>query len=506
MRFTKIIGNVDSSLIAKAESALTKILIELGLRYNNYSVGNNLGGDPFLFSMLHLCESWAIGNSESIQKSNIESISTAATDGKRFYWNVNFVLNQTPIGLRLIAAHESMHAIFMHPNRRGNRIPKLWNIAVDFIVNNMIMEDLKLRKKDSKTEVEAKKEVVNIFTKNLGKFITFKQYSQMLIDPFSKIDGLDELYNKKQNKSSDKNNDNKNYFFFADPDLPLEMKRPEKIYDYFYKLLPKCPKCGRVGIYHNKENNKYNNGNKCKCEDCNKGYDILERGDLLDNHIDCKEDEEKLAKKITDIIESAKRISGKIPAGLEEELNTLTKPKVSWKDIIRSQLFKTRTGNKKNDWTKFKSRPMFGGILAPKKKKYFAKFAVILDTSGSMSTEDMSRGISQLQSLDERNEGIVIPVDSEVYWNKVSKLKNTSKEELLKIKIIGRGGTVLLEAINEYEKHVSTQDFMIIITDSFFMDSDLYKMKNPKIPVYWLVTSNNIDFKPPFGRVINLIE
>ena len=33
-------------------------------------------------------------------------------------------------------------------------------------------------------------------------------------------------------------------FFYADPDIAADMKRPEKIYDYLYNLLPKCPKCG----------------------------------------------------------------------------------------------------------------------------------------------------------------------------------------------------------------------------------------------------------------------
>ena len=32
-------------------------------------------------------------------------------------------------------------------------------------------------------------------------------------------------------------------------DLEEEMKRPEKIYDLLYSLLPKCPKCGRLGMY-----------------------------------------------------------------------------------------------------------------------------------------------------------------------------------------------------------------------------------------------------------------
>ena len=367
---------------------------------------------------------------------------TAATDGKRFYWNPKFVLKQSRIGLRIICGHEAWHALYMHPQRRGSRLPKLWNIAVDYIVNGTVMEDLKTRKQNP----------AECFKKHLGNYMTLPQYCELLKDPFSKIKGFEDLDPIADNAASDVVLPNPNEdreltakeikelekrekapkFYFADPDLEEDMKRPEKIYDILYKLLPKCSKCGRIGIYQppkpkpqkgkgkGKKKEKgdqqagdqqqgdqqgqdqgdqqgqdqgdqpgdqgqgqhdHGDGQGCgcgdpngqnpgqgsgqgqscngdePCDECGGGVDVFGLGNTLDDHMDTEESQEKLAKRISEAMESAKRMAGHIPAALEDELGKLTAPKISWRDIIRARLLKARAGNGRNDWTKFRTRP-----------------------------------------------------------------------------------------------------------------------------------------------------
>ena len=80
-------------------------------------------------------------------------------------------------------AHEALHAIYMHPSRRGSRNPKLWNIAVDYIVNGTVMEDFKARKMDPKEE----------FSKNLGRYMNLQNFCILIRDPFAKIAGFEDL-------------------------------------------------------------------------------------------------------------------------------------------------------------------------------------------------------------------------------------------------------------------------------------------------------------------------
>jgi predicted metal-dependent peptidase len=239
------------------------------------------------------------------------------------------------------------------------------------------------------------------------------------------------------------------------------------------------------------------------CDTCCSGYDVLGQGATLDEHMDASEEPDKMAKRISDAIRAAKQMAGRIPSGLEDELGALTAPKIRWQDFVRTQLVKCRNGNSRNDWTRFRSRPLFAGILVPRRNGMVSRFGCLLDTSASMSREDMAYGLSQLQSLDERSEGVVVSADCEIYWQQATKLRSVKASELMKIKPIGRGGTCLSSFVNEYESHIGKQDFLILITDGFLLKEDVENMRQPSVPVYWVITNDSV-FDPPFGRAFNL--
>ena len=172
MKFSRIVGKIDPKLVQQAEDKLSKVFLELGVRYDNEHVGSGMGGDPLIFSLMYPVDHVCTMN-----------IPTAATDGKRYYWNPKFVLKHSAKGLRIICGHEAWHAIYMHPSRRGSRNPKLWNIAVDYIVNGTVMEDFKSRKKDAAME----------FNKNLGRYMKLDQFCELVKDPWAKIPGFEDL-------------------------------------------------------------------------------------------------------------------------------------------------------------------------------------------------------------------------------------------------------------------------------------------------------------------------
>lgn len=62
-------------------------------------------------------------------------IDTMAVDGTRMYHYPEFVLGLTENQLKGVVAHETMHCAYKHMTRRGNRHPKLWNIAGDYVIN-----------------------------------------------------------------------------------------------------------------------------------------------------------------------------------------------------------------------------------------------------------------------------------------------------------------------------------------------------------------------------------
>lgn len=535
MKFSKMIGKVDPALKREAEEKLSTVFTELSLNYTNRSSGSKLGGDPFIFQLVFPVEQVCVGDEGKVGPSD-RAITTAATDGKRYYWNADFVKSLSRIGLRLVIAHEAFHAIYMHPQRRGGRHPWLWNIAVDYIVNFNILADLKTRGFDG----------AKVFNEHLGTFIELKKYADILSG---------------KTKPSDKDKDKK--CFFADPNLPEDLRKPEAIYEYLYNQIQKCPKCGKPtpgqgqqakGKNQKGQQNQQGQGaggqdqkdqkgqkgqkggkgqqgqepgegggggHSCGDHDhdgdgegdgdgqgggghsCDHGNEHGPLGELLDDHLDADASQDELAKRLAEAAEISRRLAGTVPAGMQDELGQLLAPKMRWQDVIRSKIQKVRQGHGRNDWNRFKTRQLMAGVMIPKRKEFFARFRVLLDTSGSMGQEDMAWGISQLQCIDERGEGTITPADCTIYWDDTITIKKANREELSKVKVVGRGGTMFCHFFEEYEERLGEADFIIMITDGYLLGDDLINMKKPKIPVYWILTASH-NFKPPFGKVFDL--
>jgi predicted metal-dependent peptidase len=65
-----------------------------------------------------------------------EWCTTAATDGRNFYYNTRFIQLLQPKEIEFLFGHEVLHCVYDHFGRRGTRDPQLWNIANDFCVNS----------------------------------------------------------------------------------------------------------------------------------------------------------------------------------------------------------------------------------------------------------------------------------------------------------------------------------------------------------------------------------
>jgi predicted metal-dependent peptidase len=65
---------------------------------------------------------------------------TLAVDGSTIYYDENFVMETEIPLLRSAVAHEVGHCVFDHMTRRGSREPAKWNIAADYVVNDMIVD------------------------------------------------------------------------------------------------------------------------------------------------------------------------------------------------------------------------------------------------------------------------------------------------------------------------------------------------------------------------------
>ena len=65
---------------------------------------------------------------------------TMATDGRKIYYNVAFVLELSIKSIASVIAHECLHVALGHHLRRGSRDAYWWNVAADYCINGPLIE------------------------------------------------------------------------------------------------------------------------------------------------------------------------------------------------------------------------------------------------------------------------------------------------------------------------------------------------------------------------------
>jgi predicted metal-dependent peptidase len=111
---------------------------------------------------------------------------TAATDGRKFYYNSEFINKMPQKQIEFLMGHEVLHCDYDHMGRRGDREPRVWNIADDYCVNQDLL-DQRIGEKipvglfDSKYRGWSAEEVYDDLMKNAKK-ISIDDLEKMLLD------------------------------------------------------------------------------------------------------------------------------------------------------------------------------------------------------------------------------------------------------------------------------------------------------------------------------------
>tara|TARA_R110000851_G_scaffold58910_2_gene136492 strand:+ start:3378 stop:4655 length:1278 start_codon:yes stop_codon:yes gene_type:complete len=66
---------------------------------------------------------------------------TAAVDGRNLFFNTQFFNAMSNQEIEFVIAHEILHCVFDHLTRREDRDAQIYNIAADYIVNNLLVRD-----------------------------------------------------------------------------------------------------------------------------------------------------------------------------------------------------------------------------------------------------------------------------------------------------------------------------------------------------------------------------
>jgi predicted metal-dependent peptidase len=76
-----------------------------------------------------------------MKAANGEWCKTTATDARHLYYNPDYIQQLTPAQTQFMLAHEALHCALLHFARRGHRVKHRWDLACDFAINPLLVED-----------------------------------------------------------------------------------------------------------------------------------------------------------------------------------------------------------------------------------------------------------------------------------------------------------------------------------------------------------------------------
>lgn len=259
--------------------------------------------------------------------------------------------------------------------------------------------------------------------------------------------------------------------------------------EYIKKLLEKSSKSSSGSNGNNKGDNGANQNGK---DNDDKLKEIDKK--RIDSHDQWKDISETAAQDmINKAREIAKRYHGNLPADLVREIEADYSKRFNWKFRVKSFISAAMDYRKEITYGIPNRRfPDKIGEVAGKRNKLLGEVMIFIDTSGSISDNELKQFMSVALSIPYPKEIYFIDADIQGEPIKIRTVTGIFKR---KIEAKGGGGTDFRPAFQLAEKKKAKA--IVYLTDMFGTFPD-----KCSIPTVWVTATE--DIKPPFGEVVNI--
>lgn len=209
------------------------------------------------------------------------------------------------------------------------------------------------------------------------------------------------------------------------------------------------------------------------------------------------EQREEMHRTMVDIIRAAQTAKqhGKLPAHCRSLVDAIVKPKVDWRERLRT--FLTAVASDDYSWQKSNRRYASCDFVMPSlHSERCGTIAVCIDTSGSVGQNEFDAFVAEIRdilSTMRPTKLILIQCDAEVQ----SYAEITDSADLEQVQINGGGGTDFRPPFQRIEEEQETPDVFVYLTDAY----GTFPSKEPSYPTIWAITT---DRTAPFGQTVNI--
>lgn len=248
-----------------------------------------------------------------------------------------------------------------------------------------------------------------------------------------------------------------------------------------------------------------NNSTMSSSLEGNKKYeDMLDENPLKDDAT-----EERMKDQLHDLlVTSSSNSRGTTPAHIQEQIEILKrKPKIKWQDYLKSKVGKKRAGRQKTILRRNRRQPYRTDIRGTLPGRKIGKIFAAIDTSGSMSRQEIEEIIAELYYI---SNDMKIDLVLLFFSSDVEEVVKVNRPNQFNNYVLGRGGTIfssvfdfLNDTENKNKYDVSKEDILLFFSDGFGESEVDYGILSE---IIWVITddTNNLSVRDPKGKVLEL--
>ena len=382
---------------------------------------------------------------------------TTFSDGRTFYYNAEYInsldIDQTQFAL----SHEALHCALSHFYRRGHRIKTRWDLACDYAVNPMLIND---------------------GLKPTPDAAYLKQYRGMTAEEiYPCLD--DEEDEQEQDSDTDDNEDleNKHQGDAGSDDSEKEPEQDDRS-DSEREPEQDDPSEGAGNNRHGKASSGSNGAAEPEPMSGQQQEDL----------------NTQWQQRLASAAQTAHQ-RGQLGVEMARMVDFLLQPKLPWRLLL--QRYMSMTARDDYSYSRPSSRRGNPAVY-PRLRSSETSIVVVIDTSGSISGEEIGEFISEIDAIKSyvRARITLLTCDSELNhgcpwyfdpWDEFSR----------DIEIHGGGGTSFSPPFEWIENQDRAPDLLVYFTDA----RGKFPPAEPMYPVLWLVKGQAT---VPFGQRVQL--
>lgn len=376
---------------------------------------------------------------------------TTGTDAKTLYYNHDYIADLSLAQTQFVLAHEALHCALSHFSRRQHRVRHRWDLACDFAINPILIKEGLTPPPDA-----------------------------LYMDMF---DGLtaEEIYPMLDDMENMENQQTLDQHLYDDADNSGRGSGGGG-----------SGEAQAAGGGSNQQSDPEQGGRGSESDARENGSGGAPQPKPLS-----ETEKEQLAvqwrQRMAGAAQQAMQ-AGKMGGALARLVDHLLQPQLPWRMLLARYM----TSIARDDYNYSRPSRREGSAILPSLRSSHVDVVVVLDTSGSISAEEMEEFMSEVDAIKGQVSARITlhACDTELSRNGPWEYEAWDEFELPE-NITGGGGTSFLPVFNWLQREGRAPDLLVYFTDA----KGRFPEQEPSFPVLWLVKGKA---KVPWGQRIQL--